>query len=46
MGKYITTGKFKADGKGGLIQTESDLNAFKELFGEYRDVQKGIYNVP
>ena len=45
MGKYITTGKFKADGKGGLIQTESDLNAFKKLFGEYRDVQKGIYNV-
>ena len=45
MGKYITTGKFKPDGKGGLIQTESDLNAFKKLFGEYRDTQKGIYNV-
>jgi len=45
MGKYITTGKFKSDGKGSLIQTESDLNAFKKLFGEYRDVQKGIYNV-
>ena len=45
MGKYITTGKFKPDGKGGLIQTESDLNAFKKLFGEYRDAQKGIYNV-
>jgi hypothetical protein len=45
MGRYITTGKFKPDGKGGLIQTESDLNAFKKLFGEYRDAQKGIYNV-
>ena len=45
MGKYITTGKFKPDGKGGLIQTESDLNAFKKLFGEYRNAQKGIYNV-
>jgi len=45
IGKYITTGKFKPDGQGGLIQTKSDLNAFKDLFGEYRDAQKGIYNV-
>ena len=45
MGKYITTGKFKPDGRGGLIQKESDLTAFKKLFGEYRDAQKGIYNV-
>ena len=45
IGKYITTGKFKPDGKGGLIQKESDLLAFKKLFGEYRNAQKGIYNV-
>ncbi len=45
MGKYITTGKFKPDGVGGLIQKESDLLAFKKLFGEYRNAQKGIYNV-
>ena len=45
MGKYITTGKFKPDGKGGLIQKESDLTAFKKLFGEYRNAQKGIYAV-
>ena len=30
IGKYITTGKFKPDGKGGLIQKESDLTAFKK----------------
>ena len=30
-------GKFKADGKGGLIQTKSDLAAFRNLFGEYKD---------
>ena len=45
IGKYITTGKFKPDGTGGLIQKESDLLAFKKLFGEYRNAQKGIYNV-
>ena len=45
MGKYITTGKFKPDAKGGLIQTKSDLQAFKDLFGEYRNAQKGIYSV-
>ena len=45
MSKYITTGKFKPDGKGGLIQKESDLTAFKKLFGEYRNAQKGIYSV-
>ena len=45
IGKYITTGKFKPDGAGGLIQKESDLTAFKKLFGEYRNAQKGIYNV-
>ena len=45
IGKYITTGKFKPDGKGGLIQKESDLTAFKKLFGEYRNAQKGIYSV-
>jgi len=45
IGKYITTGKFKPDGKGGLIQKESDLTAFKKLFGEYKNAQKGIYGV-
>ena len=45
MGKYITTGKFKPDAAGGLIQKESDLNAFKKLFGEYKNAQKGIYAV-
>ena len=28
-----------------LIQKESDLTAFKKLFGEYRNAQKGIYAV-
>ena len=32
IGKYITSGKFKSDGRGGLIQTTSDLQAFKKLF--------------
>jgi hypothetical protein len=45
IGKYITTGKFKPDGKGGLIQKESDLTAFRKLFGEYKNAQKGIYSV-
>jgi len=45
IGKYITSGKFKPDGRGGLIQKESDLTAFKKLFGEYKNAQKGIYNV-
>ena len=38
-------GKFKPDKKGGLIQTESDLNAFKKLFGNYANSQKVIANV-
>jgi hypothetical protein len=38
-------GKFKPDAKGGLIQTESDLNAFKKLFGNYANSQKVIANV-
>jgi len=45
IGKYITSGKFKPDGRGGLIQKESDLTAFKKLFGEYKNAQKGIYSV-
>jgi len=45
IGKYISTGKFKGDGRGGLIQTTSDLAAFKKLFGEYKNAQNGIYNV-
>ena len=44
IGKYITTGKFKPDAAGGLIQTKSDLQAFKDLFGEYKNAQRGIYN--
>ena len=38
-------GKFKADKKGGLIQTEKDLTAFKKLFGNYANAQKVIANV-
>ena len=38
-------GKFKADAKGGLIQTEADLIAFKKLFGNYANSQKVIANV-
>ena len=45
IGKYISTGKFKGDGRGGLIQTTSDLAAFRKLFGEYKNAQNGIYNV-
>ena len=38
-------GKFKADADGGLIQKESDMTAFRKLFGEYRDAKKVIFNV-
>ena len=37
-------GKFKPDGKGGLIQKESDLAAFKKLFGEYKNAKNIVYN--
>ena len=41
----ITGGnKFKPDGKGGLIQTVSDLAAFKKLFGEYKNAKNVVYN--
>jgi len=41
----ITGGnKFKPDGKGGLIQTVSDLTAFKKLFGEYTNAKNVVYN--
>jgi len=41
----ITGGnKFKPDGEGGLIQTVSDLTAFKKLFGEYTNAKNVIYN--
>ncbi len=41
----ITGGnKFKPDGEGGLIQTVSDLTAFKKLFGEYTNAKNIIYN--
>lgn len=46
IGENITKGgKFKPDKKGGLIQTKSDLDAFKNLFGEYQNARKLIYNV-
>ena len=38
-------GKFKADKKGGLIQTKSDLAAFNTLFGKYKNAKNTIYNV-
>ena len=38
-------GKFKPDKKGGLIQTKSDLAAFKALFGEFKNVNSIISNV-
>lgn len=37
-------GKFKPDGKGGLIQKESDLVAFRKLFGEYKNAKNIVYN--
>ena len=38
-------GKFKPDKKGGLIQTKSDLEAFKALFGEFKNANSIIANV-
>jgi hypothetical protein len=38
-------GKFKPDRKGGLIQTKSDLAAFKSLFGEFKNANSIISNV-
>jgi hypothetical protein len=38
-------GKFTPDKKGGLIQTKSDLEAFNNLFGSYKDAKNTIYNV-
>ena len=38
-------GKFKPDKKGGLIQTKSDLEAFKALFGEFKNANSIISNV-
>ena len=46
IGENITAGgKFKPDKKGGLIQKKSDLEAFKNLFGEYKNAKQLIYNV-
>ena len=40
IGDNITAGgKFKATKDGGLIQTKSDLEAFKTLFGSYKDAK-------
>ena len=45
IAENITGGnKFKPDGKGGLIQTVSDLTAFKKLFGEYTNAKNIVYN--
>jgi hypothetical protein len=45
LAENITGGnKFKPDGKGGLIQTVSDLTAFKKLFGEYKNAKNIVYN--
>ena len=38
-------GKFKPDKKGGLIQKESDLKAFKKLFGSYENANTILANV-
>ena len=38
-------GKFKPDKKGGLVQTEKDLSAFKNLFGSYKNAENIISNV-
>jgi len=38
-------GKFKPDKKGGLIQTKSDLDSFKKLFGKYKNANRIIANV-
>ena len=46
IGDNITAaGKFKPTKDGGLIQTKSDLEAFKTLFGSYKDAKNTIYNV-
>jgi hypothetical protein len=45
IGENITNGKFKPDGKGGLIQNLNDLAAFRKLFGEYKDARNVIANV-
>ena len=38
-------GKFKPDKKGGLIQTKKDLDAFNNLFGNYKNANRIISNV-
>ena len=38
-------GKFKPDKKGGLIQKESDLTAFRKMFGEYKDYTNVVSKV-
>ncbi len=45
IAENITGGKFKPDKKGGLIQTEKDLAAFKKLFGSYENANTIIANV-
>jgi len=37
-------GKFKADKAGGLIQTKSDLEAFKKMFGANQNAERIIVN--
>jgi len=45
IAENITGGKFKPDKKGGLIQTEKDLTAFKKLFGSYENANTIMANV-
>ena len=44
IAENIVGGTFKADKTGGLIQKESDLVAFKKLFGSYQNANKVITN--
>jgi hypothetical protein len=44
IAENIVGGTFKADKAGGLIQKESDLIAFKKLFGSYQNAKNIIAN--
>ena len=44
IAENIVGGKFKADKAGGLIRSESDLAAFKKLFGSFEDANQLITN--
>ena len=44
IAENIVGGKFKADKAGGLIRSESDLAAFKKLFGSFENANQLITN--